>query len=155
MSEYKHKRHNVTVIMYHIVCPTKYRKIVFDKEKYDKTLSEICIEISKRYEIDFIEIGTESDHVHFLVQSVPSYSPSKITQIIKSIIAKEMFRIHPEIRKILWGGEFWSKGYFLNTVGQYSSEEAIKMYIKNQGKESSYKKLHKSEQLSLFENNNS
>ena len=151
MSVYKHKSHNVSVIMYHIVCPVKYRRIIFEKEKYDNSLKEICLEISKRYEITFIEIGTEEDHVHFLVQSAPSYSPSKIVQIIKSIIAKQMFKKHPEIKKKLWGGEFWSKGYFLNTVGQYSNEEAIKMYIKNQGKKGEYNRLHKIEQLKLFD----
>lgn len=151
MSEYIHKRHNVTVIMYHIVCPVKYRRIIFEKEKYDNSLKEICLEISKRYEITFIEIGTEEDHVHFLVQSAPSYSPSKIVQTIKSIIAKQMFKRHPEIKEKLWGGEFWSKGYFLNTVGQYSNEEAIKMYVRNQGKKGEYTLLHKIEQLKLFD----
>ena len=151
MSEYKHKRHNVTVIMYHIVCPVKYRRIIFDSEKYDNELKNICLEISQRYEIEFIEIGTEEDHVHFLVQGAATYSPSKIVRVLKSIIAKEMFKRHPELRNTLWGGEFWSKGYFLNTVGQYSNEEAIKMYVKNQGKKTEYKRLHKIEQLKLFD----
>ena len=55
----------------------------------------------------------------------------------------------PDIKQILWGGEFWSKGYFINTVGKHASEETIKNYIKEQGKAEEYKILHK-EQLSLF-----
>ena len=66
MSEYLHKRHNVTVLMYHLVFPAKYRKVVFDT-KVDETLKNICLEIEKRYQIHFLEIGTDEDHVHFLV----------------------------------------------------------------------------------------
>jgi REP element-mobilizing transposase RayT len=85
MSEYIHKSHNVSVLLYHIVCPAKYRRVVIN-EDVDKTLKELCEGISERYEIKFLEIGTEGDHVHFLVQSVPSYSPTKIVTTIKSII---------------------------------------------------------------------
>ena len=71
MSKYIHKSHNVTVLLYHFVFPAKYRKVVFDKE-VDQELKNICLEIEKRYELKFLEIGTDDDHVHFLVQSVPS-----------------------------------------------------------------------------------
>ena len=151
MSVFKHKRHNVSVIMYHIVCPVKYRRVIFDTDKIDNELRDICLEISNRYEIDFIEIGTDKDHVHFLVQTIPKYSPSEITQLIKSITAKQIFKRCPEVKKELWGGEFWSKGYFISTVGQYASEEVMKKYIMNQGKDLNYKTLHKVEQLSIFE----
>jgi putative transposase len=70
MSEFIHKHHNVSVLLYHIVCPAKYRRAVFT-EKVDAKLKQVCHGIQKRYEIQFIEIGTDADHVHFLVQSVP------------------------------------------------------------------------------------
>jgi len=53
------------------------------------------------------------------------------------------------VKKQLWGGEFWSDGYFANTVGQHRDENMVKNYVKNQGKE--YLQIHKSYQLSLFE----
>ena len=90
MSKYIHKSHNVTVLIYHLVCPAKYRKSVFS-EKVDSELKKICLEISERYEIDFLEIGTDKDHVHFLIQSVPKYSPTKIVRTVKSITAREIF----------------------------------------------------------------
>jgi REP element-mobilizing transposase RayT len=130
--------------MYHIVCPAKYRRVVFSKQ-VDIKLKETCLEISKRYEIHFLEIGTDNDHVHFLVQSVPTYSPKKIVQIIKSITGREIFAACPEVKKKLWGGEFWPDGYFINTVGRHGNEEVIKRYIQNQGKESRYEVLHKSQ----------
>ena len=147
MEKHIHKSHNKTLLLYHLVFPAKYRRKVFD-ENVDKTLKSICLEISDRYEIHFIEIGNDLDHVHFLVQSVPILSITKIVTIIKSITAREIFKEHPEVKKILWGGNLWSSGYYANTVGQFSNSEVIKQYIKNQGKDSEYKKLHQG-QLNL------
>ena len=150
MSRYIHKKRNVSVLMYHFVCPAKYRRVVFSEE-VDMVLKEVCEEISKRYEIEFIEIGTDRDHVHFLVQSVPSHSPTKIIRTIKSITAREIFKRRPEVKTKLWGGEFWSKGYFVNTVGQHGNEGMIAQYVKNQGREKEYKKVFRNpNQPSLF-----
>ena len=134
--------------MYHIVCPAKYRRAVFTPP-VDQKLKEVCLEISKRYEITFLEIGTDKDHVHFLVQSVPTYSPKKIVQTIKSITAREIFAACPEVKKQLWGGEFWTDGYFVSTVGKHGNEDVIKKYIQNQGEEVEYERLYE-EQLNLF-----
>ena len=148
MSKYIHKSHNVNVLLYHIVCPAKYRKAVFTKE-VEKELRKICVEIGERYEINFLEIGIDKDHVHFLVQSIPNYSPSKVVRVIKSITAIEIFARIPKVKKVLWGGEFWSKGYFITTVGKHGSEAVIKDYVKRQGQKK-YKKIY-SEQPRLFE----
>ena len=141
MSEYIHKSHNVSLIMYHFVCPAKYRRVVFSEE-VDKTIRDVCIEISNRYDIIFLEIGTDRDHVHFLVQSAPKLSPTQIIRTIKSITAREVFSKHPEVKKKLWGGEFWSDGFFVSTVGKSGNEEVITNYVKNQGNEKEYKRLH-------------
>ena len=143
MSEFIHKKHNASVLLYHIVCPAKYRRAVFTPD-VDEKLKEICADIALRYEIEFLEIRTDEDHVHFLVQSVPSYSPTRIVRTIKSITAREIFRQMPEVKKQLWGGEFWSDGYFISTVGTHATEEIIKQYVKNQGQ------INDSTQPSLF-----
>ena len=148
-SKYIHKSHNVSVILYHYVCPAKYRKVVFGSE-VDDTIKDTCLEISKRYQVHFLEIGTDSNHVHFLVQSVPMYSPTKVITLIKSITAREVFRHHPEVKKKLWGGEFWSDGYFINTVSKFGDESTISKYVREQGLEKTYKVLHKTNQLTLF-----
>lgn len=129
--------------MYHIVCPAKYRRTVFSNEVEIK-LKEICGEIQKRYEIEFLEIGSDDDHVHFLVQSVPMYSPKQLVQIIKSHTAREIFKQCPEVKKYLWGGKFWSEGYFVSTVGAHQTEELIKSYVQQQGK------IESNGQLKLF-----
>ena len=148
-SQYLHKSHNVSVLLYHFVCPAKYRRVVIS-EAVDTSIKEVCLEMEKRYEIHFLEIRTDKDHVHFLVQSVPTKSPTQLIKMIKSITAREIFKRHPEVKKILWGGEFWSDGYFVNTVSKFGDEETITKYVKEQGKEKEYKVLYKTIQLTLF-----
>src|SRR3990172_2957403 len=150
MSKYVHKKHNVSVLLYHLVCPAKYRQVVFT-EQVDQELKKVCLEITQRYEIVFLEIGVDKDHVHFLIQSVPTYSPTRIAQTIKSITAREIFKRVPSVKKKLWGGEFWTDGYFINTVGHKGNEESIRNYVQNQGKGKEYKQLHREVQLSLFD----
>jgi len=133
--------------MYHLVFPAKYRRAVIDAE-VDRVVKEVCLEIEKRYQIKFLEIGTDKDHVHFLVESVPTYSVTKLVTMIKSITAREVFKMCPYVKKQLWGGEFWTDGYFASTVGKHGNEEMIGRYVQNQGKD--YEKLHNDHQLALF-----
>ena len=149
MSETWRKSHNISILIYHFVCPAKYRRVVF-RDEVEEELKGTCLEIEKRYEIKFIEIGTNGDHVHFLIQSVPMYSAKKIIQVVKSITAREIFEKVPEVKKKLWGGEFWADGYYVSTVVQRGSEETIRKYVQEQGKEKEYKQLHHDEQLKLF-----
>jgi putative transposase len=147
MSKHVYKRHNKNLLLYHIVCPAKYRRKVF-AEEVEQGLKQICLEIEKRYEIGYMEIGADEDHVHFLIQSVPAYTPGSVVQTTKSITAKEIFKRYPEVKKMLWGGKFWTSGYYINTVGQYGNEKIIANYVKNQGKH--YKQIHR-RQPTLFD----
>ncbi|MDP7593408.1 MAG: IS200/IS605 family transposase [Litorilituus sp.] len=147
MSEFIHKSHNVTVLLYHLVFPAKYRKAVLDTG-VDRVIALTCAEIEKRYEINFLEIGSDEDHIHFLVQSVPMYSITKLVTMIKSLTAREVFKKCPHVKKQLWGGEFWSDGYFASTVGKHGDESMIRKYVKSQGK--NYEQLHSDHQLVIF-----
>ena len=133
--------------MYHLVFPAKYRRVVFDTH-VDDVLKEVCLEIEGRYQVKFLEIGTDKDHVHFLVQSVPTYTVTRIVTLLKSLSAREIFRRCPQVKKKLWGGEFWSDGYFASTVGKHGDEHMIGKYVRNQGNE--YTKLHEDRPRSLF-----
>ena len=84
-SKYIHKSHNVSVLLYYYVCPAKYRRVVFS-EAVDNTHKDICL-----------EIGIDNNHVHFLVQSVPTYSPTKIVTIIK---VSQLVRYFAKIQKL-------------------------------------------------------
>ena len=148
MAENISKSHNVSVLLYHLVCPAKYRRKIFSAE-VTKSLLLICFEITAKYEIEFIEIGTDSDHVHFLIQGIPRMSPSEIVRVVKSITGRELFRLHPEIKTMLWGGHIWSSGYYINTVGQQGTEDVIRKYVESQGRENEYEQVY-SKQLRLF-----
>jgi REP element-mobilizing transposase RayT len=142
-SSFKHLSHSVSNLVYHFVFPAKYRRVVIT-EGVDACIKQTCEGIMLRYEwIEFLEIGTDQDHVHFLIQSTPDHSPSEIARVVKSITARRVFAEHPEVKKQLWGGEFWSDGYFVSTVGKYTNESVIRQYVKNQGgTQDSYKQLY-------------
>lgn len=118
-------------------------------EKVDQVLKEVCLDIAGRYQVEFLEIGTDKDHVHFLLQSVPTYSPTKIITTIKSLTAREVFARVPSVKKQLWGGEFWTDGYYVGTAGQQATAEVIRQYVRNPGQEKAYLQLHV-QQLKLF-----
>lgn len=141
-SEYLHSSHNVSNLVYHFVTPVKYRRLAITEE-VEGSLKQICVGIELRYEwIRFLEVGADSDHVHYLIQSTPDHSPSEIIKVVKSVTARRIFAEHPEVKKVLWGGSFWSGGYFVSSVGKHSSENVIRDYVKNQGVENEYKQLY-------------
>jgi len=95
-----------------------------------------------------LEIGVDRDHVDLFVQVVPTYSVTKVVTVLKSLTARKIFQRSPQVKKRLWGGEFWSDGYYASTVGQHGNEQMIAKYVKEQG--STYTQLHKDHQLMLF-----
>ena len=144
MIKIKTKAHNQTKLVFHIVTCIKYRRNVLT-DKVKDTLINVSMEIEEDYEIEFLEIGTDQNHVHYLVQLAPKMSVSEAVRIIKSITGRMIFRFHPEVKKILRKGKFWSEGYFACTVGQHMSEKAIREYVKNQGYNRYQKEYHQSE----------
>src|SRR5512136_1008206 len=120
-------------IRYHMVLCVKYRRKLLLNRDIIETLLKICVEIGERYWFEFEAIGTDGDHVHLFLGAAPRYSPSRIMQIIKSITARELFNRYPEIKKQLWGSEFWSDGGYIGTVGDAVTAEIIKNYIETQG----------------------
>ena len=134
MYQLKHACHKVYILKYHLMLVTKYRKDLFFDEEYVTYIKTILQEIEKRYFISPETIGFDEDHVHMLVQAAPKYAPSRIIQIIKSITAREMFKRFEEIKEELWGGEFWSDGGYVATVGEDTNADIIRNYIKKQGR---------------------
>jgi REP element-mobilizing transposase RayT len=127
-------------LIFHLVCPVKFRRTVFTSDN-ESTFKAVCLELGLRYQYQFLEIGLDGNHAHFLIQTVPSIRPTDMVTTIKSITAREMFKQHPEVKTFLWGGEFWTDGYYINTVGQYGNLKILENYVKNQGIKD-YKQLH-------------
>ena len=116
-------------------------RIYFFEEKYVSHVKRILLELEKRYFLRTETIGFDEDHVHILMQAAPRYSPSRVIQIMKSITARELFSHFPEIKKELWGGEFWNDGRYIGTVGEGTNGDIIRKYIKNQGRKENQLRL--------------
>ena len=111
------KAHNQNLLLFHLVCPVKYRRKIFQHEILDASIREICLhEIQEQpYEIIFHEIGVDLDHV--LLQTVPMVSPKNMVQTIKSITARFLRIEHAELlKKYFWKPVFWTDGYYISTV---------------------------------------
>ena len=132
----KKANHCAYDIHYHLVIVMKYRRKILIKQEYIDYLCSLTREIGERYEFEIEELGSDGDHVHLLVNAPPRYSPSQILQILKSITARMMFKRFPEIKQQLWGGELWSDGGFVGTIGQAQGLEGMKRYIQKQGSKS-------------------
>ena len=141
MFELKHACHKVYVIKYHLMFVIKYRKDLFLNEQYSEFMKEVLQDLEKRYFLTTETIGFDEDHVHILMQSAPRYPPSRVVQIVKSITARELFKCFPEIKEELWGGEFWSDGGYIGTVGEGANADIIRSYIKKQGRKDNQLKL--------------
>ncbi len=120
-------------IHYHIVFPVKYRKALLNKE-IEQELIKITKGIEIRYEIEMEKLGADNDRIHLLCSFHPKYSIGKVVKIVKSITAKQIFKTFPEIKKDLWGGEFWSDGYYVATIGEAGNWDIVIKYINKQGK---------------------
>ena len=141
----KKTHHNVYDTHYHIVFPVKYRKALLTDE-VPLAIVEIAQEIGQRYDIEFEKIGADQDHIHLLVSFPPKYGGSDIVRIFKSITARELFRRFPALKKDLWGGEFWSDGFYLATISERGNWKMVEQYVENQGKTMG----DKPQQLRLF-----
>ena len=130
----QHAPHCSFRIRYHMVFVVKYRKGLINQDVFDG-IKTVFQGIEERYYLKFHAIGHENNHLHVLVEARPRYSPSEIMQICKSISAKQIFKMFPEIKEELWGGHFWTEGGHIDTIGDGYGEEKMKEYIKNQGRE--------------------
>lgn len=146
--ELQRNTHHVYRLMYHFVWIPKYRHKVFC-EPYRSVLKGIIEKAGYDYNIDIIELEIPEDHIHMVVRGIPKMSPSDVMQVIKSISAREFFRIYPEIKEhYFWGGKLWTQSYFVETIGN-ANEEVIRAYVRDQLTEYE-KKEDKSIQLGLF-----
>ena len=140
----KRTSHAVYETKYHLVWTPKYRKWVLRGDVREKA-KRIFEEIAENYgfEIDTMEIA--DDHVHVFLSFPPRYSIARVVGMMKSISASVIFEEHTEVKKELWGGEFWEDGYFARTVGDRVTAETIRKYIEYHHEEETSPK-----QLKLF-----
>ena len=139
-----HWYHNISECHYHIQLTIKYRKSLFTGD-IEAEIINIMKGFKERYYIDIYTIGFDKNHVHFLCRFLPKYSGGQVIRLIKSITSKHVFERFPEIKKELWGGEFWTDDYYISTVSGRGDKKIIEAYIIKQGRKEDIK------QLRLFE----
>lgn len=117
-------------IQYHIVWCVKYRRKVL-KDEIDGYLKNLIIEIATDNNLKIIQMETDEDHIHILIECSPQHYIPNIIKALKGVSARKLFLKYPEIKKRLWGGHLWNPSYFVATVSE-NTEEQIKMYIQKQ-----------------------
>ena len=142
--EVKKASHCAGQIHDHIVFPVKYRKALLD-EAVVKIIGETAQGIQERYDIEFEQLGCDRDHIHIRCSAHPKIAPGQIVRVFKSITGREIFRRKPSVKKVLWGGEFWTDGYYVATVGEHGGWKVVERYVRNQGRP-----REELRQLSLF-----
>ena len=139
-----HWYHNVSEAYYHIQITVKYRKSLLNKG-VEKLILDVLAGFKERYAIEISHVGFDKNHVHILCRFLPKYSGGQVIRLVKSITAKQIFKEFPEVKKQLWGGEFWTDGYYFSTVSGRGDKKIIEKYIENQGRTKDVN------QLNLFE----
>ena len=119
-------------IHYHLVFPVKYRKALLKGEVVE-VIRQVSQEIAERYEVEMERVGCDLNHIHVLCGAHPKYAPGQIVRLFKSISAREIFRRVVGLRQELWGGEFWSDGYYVATVEERGDWSVVEKYVRNQG----------------------
>ena len=134
MTELRRTKHAIYELKYHFVWIPKYRRKVLNREIKEK-LKEVFLQIAEEYDFEIIEQRVMSDHVHLFLSAPPSYSPSKLVNIIKSISRNEIFREFPDFARRCWNKRLWADGYFVRAVGDKVTADEIQKYVRYQTKE--------------------
>ncbi|MCK5214079.1 MAG: IS200/IS605 family transposase [Candidatus Omnitrophica bacterium] len=108
-------------------------------EKVKQTIVESMKRFKERYAIEMQQMGFDQNHVHYLCRFLPKYSGGQVIRLIKSISARQVFKEEPEVKRVLWGGEFWTDGYYIGTISGHGDKNIIVEYIKKQGREKDIK----------------
>ena len=129
MCALRRSKHSVYDLKYHFVWIPKYRKKVLTPEVADYS-KEVLQRIAEEYDMVIDTLEVVEDHVHVFLEAPPRLSPARIVQILKSILARELFRQYPHLGRMLWGGKLWSDGYFVRVVGDEVTGDVIRRYIR-------------------------
>jgi len=113
---------------YHLVWSPKYRKKILEGALAMR-VEQMFKEIADCYDITIDEMEVSPDHVHLFCSFPPRYSIAQVVGMFKSLSARAVFREFPQVKRQLWGGEFWEDGYFARTVGDKVTAEVIRKYI--------------------------
>ena len=148
MSKYRKQSHVIYKCDYHIVWVPKYRFKVLTgsiKDLVDHDIRMIC----EWKNCDVEELNVQIDHIHLMVSVPPKVSISELMGTLKGKLAIKLFKSYPALKKKpYWGNHFWSRGYFVSTIGL--NEDVIRRYVKYQ-EEEERKEEKQNKDFGLFE----
>lgn len=125
--------HAKTLIRYHIIFSTKYRRKCLN-QIHDSVLDAFKkVEAKSDFKILVMEL--DKDHIHLLIQFKPHYSIEQVVRRLKQLTTYYIWKDNEQwLKKFYWSGKhiLWTHGYFASTVGDVS-EKTLKKYIENQG----------------------
>ena len=134
MSKYSSKNRHKYLLQYHIIFVCKYRRKLFLLKKLSDDIKNLSYEICNKHNIKIKYLETDKDHIHYMIETNPNISISKIVNLIKSYTTYHIWRKHPKyLSKYFWKEKtFYTDGYFVSSIGNVS-EDNLKRYIENQG----------------------
>ena len=100
-----------------------------------KKQTQIFVTVSYYFRMQVIRyMETDKDYIHYMIETEPTMSISKIVNLMKSYTTYHIWKRYPDyLRKHFWKEHtFWTDGYFVCSVGNVS-EEMLRKYIENQG----------------------
>ena len=134
MSKWNSKNRKKYLLQYHFILVCKYRKKLFLYKNISEDIKQLSYEICSKHCIKIKYMETDKDHIHYMIECLPSCSLSWVVNILKSYTTYHIWRLNSKIlRKEFWReNTFWADGYFICSVGNVS-EQTLKNYIENQG----------------------
>ena len=134
MGTWKSKNRHKYLLQYHIIFVCKYRKKLLVSRLVSDDIKQFSYKICQRHSVIIRYMETDKDHIHYMIETEPTMSISKIVNLMKSYTTYHIWKRYPQyLRKQFWKEHtFWRDGYFACSVGNVS-EEILKKYIENQG----------------------
>lgn len=134
MDGYNRGGHTKYSMKVHIIFVTKYRKKLFKTDEQIAEVKQFVHDEAKKYGYIIIQMETDKDHIHILLEYSPKVSVSDIVKQLKQYSTYQMWKFHKSyLTTQYWKRHIlWSDGYFVCSIGQIS-QEIIEKYIQNQG----------------------
>ena len=134
MSEWKSASHNKYLLQYHLIFVCKYRKKLLVSQNIADDIKQLSYEICNKHNVTIKKMETDKDHIHYLIETEPTISISKIVNLMKSYTTYHIWQLHQKyLSRHFWKEHtFWTDGYFVCSIGNVS-EKMLKEYIENQG----------------------
>ena len=138
--EFKKLTHTLYQCKYHVIFCPKYRYRILRGDLGAYVYREIYRLCEQKDHVEVIEANVQADHVHVVLSIAPKHSVSSVMGYLKGKLAVRVFQNYPGVKKRLWGGKLWSRGYCVSTVGL--DEDKVRKYVRWQEARDKHQETH-------------